>query len=94
MTEPPELLSVIRQWVQKAESDFKIAEHTLHMRPDECPYDTVCFHAQQDLLSEYAAKSRYPGPFLLGSPEASQAMAIARRIRDWARTQLPKAALS
>lgn len=47
MTERPERIRTIRSWVLKAENDFKNAEHTLRMRPDECPYDTVCFHAQQ-----------------------------------------------
>ena len=38
--------SVVGQWVRKAENDLKNAEHTLLMG-DDCPYDTVCFHAQQ-----------------------------------------------
>jgi HEPN domain-containing protein len=37
---------VVAQWVQRAESDLRNAEHTLTMGED-CPYDTVCFHAQQ-----------------------------------------------
>lgn len=39
-------LKVVRQWIEKAENDLKNAEHTLTMG-DDCPYDTVCFHAQQ-----------------------------------------------
>jgi HEPN domain-containing protein len=41
-----DVLAVIRQWVQKAENDLKNAAHTLKLGQD-CPTDTVCFHAQQ-----------------------------------------------
>jgi HEPN domain-containing protein len=41
-----ERMHLVGQWVQKAENDLKNAEHTLTMGED-CPYDTVCFHAQQ-----------------------------------------------
>jgi HEPN domain-containing protein len=46
MNEKPENLRVARQWVEKAEHDLRNAEHTLTLRED-CPFDTVCFHAQQ-----------------------------------------------
>ena len=38
---------VVRQWVEKADNDLKNAEHTLLLGDEECPYYTVCFHAQQ-----------------------------------------------
>ena len=46
MTVPPEILSLVRQWVKKAEEDLRTAEHTLTLE-DDCPYGAVCFHAQQ-----------------------------------------------
>ncbi|MBI3615253.1 MAG: HEPN domain-containing protein [Candidatus Omnitrophica bacterium] len=46
MSAPPEILSLVRQWVDKAEEDLRNAEHTLTLEED-CPYGTVCFHAQQ-----------------------------------------------
>lgn len=46
MSESPERIEVVRQWVAKAENDLRNAEHTLKMKED-CPLDTVCFHAQQ-----------------------------------------------
>ncbi len=46
MSVPPEVLSLVRQWVEKAEEDLLTAEHTLSLG-DDCPYGTVCFHAQQ-----------------------------------------------
>ena len=46
MTAPPKLISLVRQWVEKAEEDLRTAEHTLTLG-DDCPYGTVCFHAQQ-----------------------------------------------
>ena len=42
----PDLDRVVRQWVGKAENDLRNADHTLLMGAD-CPFDTVCFHAQQ-----------------------------------------------
>jgi len=35
-----------RAWIKKAESDLKTAEHTLALK-EKCPFDNVCFHAQQ-----------------------------------------------
>ncbi|MBI3980240.1 MAG: HEPN domain-containing protein [Chloroflexi bacterium] len=46
MNERPEVLTVVRQWVERAEHDLRTAEHTLALE-DDCPYDTICFHAQQ-----------------------------------------------
>lgn len=40
------LLAVVREWVAKAENDWKTAVHMLKLG-GECPTDTVCFHAQQ-----------------------------------------------
>lgn len=47
MTEPRDLARQVRQWIEKAEHDLCNAEHTLTIRDEECPFDTVCFHAQQ-----------------------------------------------
>jgi len=46
MKESDRVLSVVHGWVEKAENDLKNAANTLKMG-DECPTDTVCFHAQQ-----------------------------------------------
>jgi len=46
MSESPESLEVAHQWIEKAEHDLKNAEHTLTLEQD-CPFDTICFHAQQ-----------------------------------------------
>lgn len=40
------VLKVAAEWVAKAENDLKNAAHTLKLGED-CPTDTVCFHAQQ-----------------------------------------------
>lgn len=47
MTEPRDVAKQVRQWIEKAEHDLRNAEHTLTIRDEECPFDTVCFHAQQ-----------------------------------------------
>jgi len=38
-------MAVVREWAAKAENDLKSAAHLLKM--EDCPTDTVCFHAQQ-----------------------------------------------
>ena len=42
----PEVLHLVRQWVERAEEDLTNAEHTLTLH-EHCPLTTVCFHAQQ-----------------------------------------------
>ena len=39
-------LTIVRQWVEKADSDFKTAVHMLKLRRG-CPTDTVWYHTQQ-----------------------------------------------
>jgi len=46
MSVPPDIADLVRQWLQKADNDLKTARHTL-LIADDCPCDTVCFHAQQ-----------------------------------------------
>lgn len=46
MPEIERVITVVGEWVKKAENDLKNAAYTLEM-DDECPTDTVCFHAQQ-----------------------------------------------
>lgn len=46
MPESEKIITVVAEWVKKAENDLNNAAYTLEM-DDECPTDTVCFHAQQ-----------------------------------------------
>lgn len=46
MSEDSEAFRIVQQWVTKADNDLRNAEHTLLLGED-CPFDTVCFHAQQ-----------------------------------------------
>jgi HEPN domain-containing protein len=46
MNEPRDVSGHVRQWIEKADHDLRNAEHTLILS-DDCPFDTVCFHAQQ-----------------------------------------------
>jgi HEPN domain-containing protein len=46
MPEIEKVITVAGEWVKKAENDLKNASYTLEL-DDECPTDTVCFHAQQ-----------------------------------------------
>lgn len=47
MTVPPEVATLVRGWLAKAANDCINAEHTLQLPDRGCPFDTVCFHAQQ-----------------------------------------------
>jgi len=46
MPETDDIRAVVLQWIKKAENDLKNAVHTLKLGED-CPTDTVGFHAQQ-----------------------------------------------
>ncbi len=46
MSEKADLLRAVRQWVERAENDLRNAEHTFTLDVN-CPFDTICFHAQQ-----------------------------------------------
>src|SRR3989440_12415289 len=46
MPAPNPVIVVVRQWLHKADNDLQTAAHTLTLGED-CPTDTVCFHAQQ-----------------------------------------------
>lgn len=45
--QPEERLLRVHQWAEKTDHDLRTAEHTRTLHDDECPFDTVCFHAQQ-----------------------------------------------
>ncbi len=46
MSGADESLDMVARWMEKAENDLRNATHTLTLQED-CPFDTVCFHAQQ-----------------------------------------------
>src|SRR4051812_44239364 len=46
MPAPDALITLIREWLAKADNDLITAVHTLKLGAD-CPTETVCFHAQQ-----------------------------------------------
>src|SRR5277367_5553966 len=46
MPAPDPVITVIREWLVKADNDLLTTAHTLRLGAD-CPTDTVCFHAQQ-----------------------------------------------
>lgn len=48
MSGPSDVIDLVRQWVERAEEDFRTAEYTLTM-PENCPYGTICFHSQQSV---------------------------------------------
>ncbi len=37
----------VKDWLKKAESDFKVIEHEMSLESDEVVKDAVCFHCQQ-----------------------------------------------
>jgi len=46
MNGQPEIHAEIRRWLEKGEHDLRNAEYVLTLG-EECPTDTVCFHAHQ-----------------------------------------------
>lgn len=42
-----EVLMVVKEWVEKAEDDYRAAAHLLSMADGPIPYAIVCFHARQ-----------------------------------------------
>lgn len=46
MSGGPDSDNVVKRWAAKADNDLRNAEHTLLLEED-CPFDTICFHAQQ-----------------------------------------------
>jgi HEPN domain-containing protein len=52
---------VARRWMNKAEHDLLNARHTLKTMGANCPYDTVCFHAQQAAEKSLKALLSYLG---------------------------------
>jgi HEPN domain-containing protein len=42
----PEIVRLVRLWVEKAEKDLCLAQLALE-EADPCPFDLVCYHAQQ-----------------------------------------------
>jgi HEPN domain-containing protein len=46
MPDPDRVMTVVGEWVEKAENDLRAAAHILKLA-EQCPTDTVCFHAQQ-----------------------------------------------
>jgi HEPN domain-containing protein len=46
MSEPPELRKQVARWVEKAEHDFRAAEHAMELA-EEGLTDIVAFHCQQ-----------------------------------------------
>jgi hypothetical protein len=46
MPEIDGVITVVREWVVKADSDLTAAAALLRLK-DGCPTDVVCFHAQQ-----------------------------------------------
>ncbi len=47
MNAQPEAVALAKRWLGKALGDLRAAEQTLKLRDKECPFDAVCFHAQQ-----------------------------------------------
>jgi HEPN domain-containing protein len=42
----PEQSKLVKQWIQKAEEDFRTADYLLTLKED-CPLNPVCFHSRQ-----------------------------------------------
>jgi len=80
MSEGDEILIVARDWVKKA-NDLKNAVHTLEMG-DDCPTDTVCFHAQQCVekyVKVFLRREKSVHPWVLGGSRHSMPRMVRSR---------------
>jgi len=46
MAKPEQVITVVREWLEKADNDLRNATHTLTLGA-KGPTDTICFHSQQ-----------------------------------------------
>lgn len=46
MSQPLDIHTEVRRWIEKAEHDFRNSQYVLTMK-EECPYDTVTYHCHQ-----------------------------------------------
>jgi HEPN domain-containing protein len=77
MTDERPVSSRVDQWVAKAEGDFTAAVHLLTLPDDTCPFDVVCFHAQQCVekyLKAALVESGVPPPRTHDLAELSSAL--------------------
>ena len=81
----PEVLHLVRQWVEIAEEDLTNAEHTLTLH-EHCPLTTVCFHAQQ-CAEKYlkALLTFYAVPF----PKTHDLLELLRLVPETAALAIP-----
>ena len=75
MSVSPEVIHIVRQWLERAEEDFKNAEHTLSLK-EGCPFGTVCFHAQQVAEKYIKALLTYFGVEFPKSHDIGELMAL------------------
>ena len=74
------LFAVVRGWVDKAENDLKNAEITLRAG-EECPTDTVAFHAQQCAEKYLKAYLAYRGTEFPRIHDIGELIALAAGLR-------------
>lgn len=84
MNAPPERVHLVRQWVEKAEEDLLVAEHTLKLG-DDCPYAVVGFHAQQSVEKYLKAVLIFHA---IAFPRTHDLTDLLRRIPAWAALDL------
>jgi HEPN domain-containing protein len=74
------LLAVVRGWIDKAENDLKNAAITLRAG-EECPTDTVAFHAQQCAEKYLKAYLAYKGAEFPRIHDIGELIALAAGLR-------------
>lgn len=78
------VITVVREWVLKAEGDLLTATHTLKLGR-RCPTDTVCFHAQQCAEKYLKALLVLRG---FDFPKTHDLEALAARLRNGGKPRL------
>lgn len=78
MSGSTETLRIVVQWIEKAEEDLINARHTLVLY-ENCPFGTICFHAQQ-VAEKYlkALLTLHQRPF----PRSHDLLELFRRLQS------------
>lgn len=84
MKDTDAIITVVREWMAKAEGDLLTATHTLKLGR-QCPTDTVCFHAQQCAEKYLKALLVLNG---IDFPKTHDLEALAVRLRNGQKPQL------
>lgn len=76
----PEVIELTQKWLDRAAGDLKTAQHTLKLSDRECPFETVCFHAQQCAEKSLKAFLTFHGVIFEKTHDLKELLRLSDRI--------------